>query len=135
MVLTFKCNFLRRANSTEQTRFTRVFPSGTHLTAESMYVNLHAIIHILNKNASYIDMMPKKTCLANITLTFIQESYIFFEKNVHFYDLLYQGQCRPKTNTFLSLFGVHPTNTFVFIIRRCCLKEVKIVLYSKTVGI
>ena len=35
MKLIFKCYFLRRSHSTEQTPFTRVIPSGYHFTAES----------------------------------------------------------------------------------------------------
>ena len=33
--LTSKCYFLRNTHRTEQTSFTRVFPSGIHFTAES----------------------------------------------------------------------------------------------------
>ena len=33
--LNFRCFFLRRAHSTEQTPFTRVYPPGTHFTVES----------------------------------------------------------------------------------------------------
>ena len=33
--LIFKCYFLRSAHCTEQTPFTKLFPSGTHFTDES----------------------------------------------------------------------------------------------------
>ena len=35
MALIFKCYFLQKAHNTEQAPFTKVFPSGAHLTAES----------------------------------------------------------------------------------------------------
>ena len=65
-VLIFKCYFLRRAHSTEQAPFTRVFPPGTHLKIifNNLIIIINNLIIILIIIAELTEAMRIK-CLAH----------------------------------------------------------------------